>query len=148
MLYEDVFSIRKNAQFRQWRGHMGELLAKRHQSMPQPAGGHSFFNQLLDRAKADQIAEVVKTASFFFSRRNEAQAVPVIQLLPGQTHDPLHVFRAESVHGTHWKLAGGLFSRLLLNHWNWLQRASRRRFPHRRRRGSSSRSLLLREAPC
>src|SRR5580692_5878879 len=104
---KNVFSIGKNAKLRKRRMRVRKLFAKRHQGVPQPAGGHSFCNELLDGAQSDQIAEIVVAAAFFFAGRNEAQAVPVIQLLPGQADNSLNVLRAESVHCFHWKLSGG-----------------------------------------
>src|ERR1700730_815751 len=80
---------------------LNELLAKGSQRAPQAIGRHSFFNQLFYRAQPNQVTKIVKAVSLFFLGRNEAQTVPVVQLLHGQPQDALDVLRAESISRTH-----------------------------------------------
>src|SRR5437773_4172502 len=94
-LHNDIFPIGENAQLRQRGVDLGKFLTKCRKRSSQTVGGHSFFDQLLYGAQANQVAEVVEAASLFFSGRDKAQAVPIIQLLPGQTHNALGLLRSE-----------------------------------------------------
>ncbi len=70
--HKDVSSVRKDAQFRQGHLRVGKFFTKRGKSTTQAVGGHSFFDQLLNCAQANQIAKIVEAVSLFFSRRDES----------------------------------------------------------------------------
>src|SRR6266568_5019366 len=81
--HKHIFSVAKNSQLSQRRLNLRKLLAERGKRAPQPVCGHSFFDQLLNRAQANQIAEVIEAVSLVFSTGDETQTVPIVQLLSG-----------------------------------------------------------------
>ena len=108
--YYNIFTVGENTKLRQRHVNLGKLFAKSGKGSPQTVGRHSLVNQLLYGAKADQIAETVEAVSLLFSGGNKSQAVPIVQLLPGQTQNALNLLWAESVRRAHRKLAGYLLS--------------------------------------
>src|SRR6267143_220895 len=144
----NIFAVGENTQLRQRHVNLSKLFAKSGKGSPQTVGRHSPVNQLLYGAKADQIAKTVEAVSLFFSGRNKAQAVPILQLFPGQTQDALNFFWAESVRWTHQRLAGYLLSCPFLHGGNRLHRSSWRLLAHGRfrcERGHGSGCLLFRQ---
>src|SRR5579859_7104699 len=88
-LDDDVLAIGKNAQLGERRLHLRKLLAQRRQSAPQPRGGNTLLDQLLDGAQRDEVAKIVEARALLVSRGNQLEAVPVVQLFWRQTQDAL-----------------------------------------------------------
>src|SRR3954447_982 len=101
MLDDDIAAIREDAQLCKRSLYFGELLVKSDQRTPQTIGGYSFFNELFGRAQADEVAKVVEFLGAAFSRRNQTQALPVIQLLVGDIQKALEFTPRKSLGRTH-----------------------------------------------
>src|SRR5215472_2250431 len=83
------------------RLHLRKLFAKRRQCSAQAACGNSLLDELLDGAKRDEVAEIVKAVALIVPSGNQFEAVPIVQLFWRQTQDTLDFVAAESVCGPH-----------------------------------------------
>ena len=102
-LDDDVFSIGKNPQLGQRRLDLGKFFTKRCERASQAIGRNTGFDQLLNGAQGDEVAEIVKTVALIIPRGDQLEAIPVVQLFWRQTQNTLDFVAAESVRGAHEK---------------------------------------------
>ena len=76
---------------------MENPFAESGQRAAEPACRNAAFSQLLYGAQSDEIVKIIETIVLFFTRRDETQTIPVLQLFWCEVQNPLDFFAAESV---------------------------------------------------
>src|SRR5258708_38751449 len=101
MFHNYVAAVGENAQLGKRRLHLRQLFVQRDQRAAQAVGGDALLDELFRGAQRDQIAKVIKFFGAAFARRNQLQALPVVELLVGDVQDALELSPAKSISCSH-----------------------------------------------